>query len=198
LNKSDNGWIVNFENEEFRSFLESGKTPEEWINQRLIVPGLKVANAKMDKTAMIYHEERIRKWLGAQSDKGFDDAHSKELKGLFFSLEDLGLTIKEYAQAVNDRMVKTFNLDTQKAYQFSYVLDEILLQSLSMEQAHAIHSKAFTFAKFRVDLTNEEQFFCCFFNPRTAKVDFGAIEAGHGALHPMDQLGWEPDQNLVW
>jgi hypothetical protein len=113
---------------------------------------------------------------------------------LFATLNSRVLNVHLYSQRLQDGLVAIFRLNDDQRTSLSFVLDTILIQSLTKDQSQAIQSNAIRFAKTNWNEGPKNLFFCCFFNLRTEKVDFGNIAEDHTGLQPMDQNEWIDDQ----
>jgi hypothetical protein len=186
---------IEFKNKEFQGFLTSKLSPDAWIKRTIVNPGFKVSMAVMDGNSKKAMEQNVRKWLDNEMKKGIPDSLTHEIDTLFSTLGSRGMSIHQYAQRLQDGLVKVFQLKAQQSAELSYALDGMLIQSLPADDRQAIQLDAVRFAKTNWDSGPKNLYFCCYFNPRTEKVDFANIAEDHTALTPMDQLEWIDEQD---
>ncbi|MBS0604698.1 MAG: hypothetical protein JSS60_06650 [Verrucomicrobia bacterium] len=187
---------IEIEGPEFKDFLGSKLSPDAWIQKTIVAPGLQVSRADMDQGARLLFEKNVRGWLGQQLQNGIPDSLSQEMDNLFKSLNSKVMTVQQFAQRAQDGMVGLFRLNADQTHAISLAFDAILLQSLPAAQSRALQQESVRFAKTNWDSGPKNIFFCCFFNPRTEKVDFGSINEDRTGLQPMDQFEWI--DNLQW
>jgi hypothetical protein len=186
----EHAFNIEFKNEEFKAFLASKLSPDQWIEKTLVAPGLKISRSEMESGTKKSIEDKMKRWLASQFQKGMPDATLQEIDNLFSSLSSKVVNVHQYSQRVQDGLVKMLNLNKDQAISLSFVLDRILIESLPADERKAIQSEAVRFAKTNWNTGPKNLFFCCFFNPRTEKLDFGNIAEDHTALQPMDQYEW--------
>ncbi len=194
---------IEFKNEEFKAFLASGLDPDAWIQKTLIEPGLQVSRTEVDNGTKKLMQQKAAHWLSRQFKKGIPDSVQHETDTLFKSLNSKIVTVQQYAQRLQDGIVKIFKLNADQTTSLSFALDNMLIQSLPKAQSQALQSEAFRFARTNWDTGPKNLFFCCYFNPRTEKVDFADIAEDRTVLEPMDQYEWidnkewEVDPSLI-
>jgi hypothetical protein len=188
---------IEFENEEFKAFLGSKLSPDQWIKKALVDPGQKISRSEMSSAAKAALQEKIKGWLSDQFNNPIPGPVMQNVDQLFSTLNTrYGVTVQQYSQRVHDGLVKIFRFNKDHSIAFSLAFDQTLIRSLPQDQRKAIESQAVRFAKTNWNRGPENLFFCCFFNPRTEKVDFADIAENHTGLEPMDQFEWIDD--LDW
>ncbi len=150
----------------FKEFLESGMTADVWIEQGIVASGQKISQSVMDEKVKANCEQELQKLFPKNT----------EIGELLKQLNQENLTVQQYSQRLYKGLVYILKYEPKKAYQFSYLFDEILLKSLPPLQI----------APF---VKQESSDLCFFFNPRTEAVDFGEIT--NGTLKRKDQWEWK-------
>ncbi len=191
----EHAFNIEIEGPEFKDFLGSKLSADEWIKKTLVDPGMKVSKAEMDKGARLLFKQNVNAWLSNQFQGGIPDHLMQEMEVLFKSLSSKEtISVQQFAQRSQDGLVSLFKLNADQSQQLSLALDALLLQSLPKAQSEAIQKAAVRFAKTNWDEGPKNLFFCCFFNPRTQKTDFGRIAEDKTGLEPMDQYEWVDNQ----
>ncbi len=172
--------------QEFRHFLSGGLSADIWIKKTLVDPGLHISRAEMDDGSKLIFSQKVQEWLSDQYVGAIPENSAREMEILFSTLHSRVITVQQFAQRCQDGLFHIFNLRPEQAS----ALDALLLQSLPAAQLRAIQQKAVPFAKRELNIDSEDVFICCFFNPRTEKVDFGSIAESNTGLQSMDQFEW--------
>ncbi len=178
---------IEFENREFKSFLTGNLTPSAWIQETLIKPGLKVSKAEIEYSSKLLMQHSVTLWINNNLEQ-VTEGNVQDIETLFTGLNARFIKTAQYAQRLQDGLGKIFDFQGDQLASFSRALDRIFIQSLPRGQLQTIQSGAVRFAKVNLDSGDESVYYCCFFNPRTEKVDFGTID--HTELQPMDQRQW--------
>ena len=186
----DHAFNIEFKNDEFKAFLGSKRAPGAWIQKTLIEPGLAISNKEMDNGAKLMMQHKITEWLGDQLRKEAPDSLVQNMNDLFSNLNANVMTVHHYAERLQDGLIKLFKSNKEQQAAWSLALDRMLIRSLPAADAKVIQDQAVRFAKTNWDSGPRNLYFCCFFNPRTQKVDFGSIAENHTSLEPMDQNEW--------
>ncbi|MGC2594862.1 MAG: hypothetical protein WA347_01100 [Rhabdochlamydiaceae bacterium] len=178
---------IEFENREFKSFLTGNLTPSAWIQETLIKPGLKVSEAEIEYSSKLLMQHSVTLLINNNLEQ-VTEGNVQDIETLFTGLNARFIKTAQYAQRLQDGLGKIFDFQGDELASFSRALDRMFLQSLPRGQLQTIQSGAVRFAKVNLDSGDESVYYCCFFNPRTEKVDFGTID--HTELQPMDQRQW--------
>lgn len=190
----DYAFNIEMQEPEFKDFLVSHLSAQEWINKTLVDPGKKVASSEMDKGSKLLFSKTAKDWLSNLQSEAIPDHLSQEVDNLFKTLDDKEVTVQQYAERAYNGLTSIFKLDAKQSQEMSFALDKILLKKLPKHQKQAIYQTAVRFAKTNWNEGPKNLYFCCFFNPRTQKVDFGSIDEDRTHLQPMDQFKWVDKQ----
>ncbi len=171
---------------EFKRFLSSGLSADIWIKKTLVDPGMQISRAEMDDGSKLIFSQKVQGWLSDQYDGTIPENSVREMEILFSTLHSRVITVQQFAQRSQDGLFHIFNLRPEQAS----ALDALLLQSLPAAQLRAIQQRTVPFALRELNMDSEDVYICCFFNPRTEKVDYGSIAENKTGLQPMDQFEW--------
>lgn len=163
---------------ELVAFCQSGLSPDQWLQQKMVIPGMQLATQIIDNATK-------QKVIQGLLDEGLTD--SPALETLAQNLAKQKLSVQACAQKLLDGLNQLFHNDPN---QMAIAVDIALLQALpSIDQALLARS-AVRFAFTNWNDGTEDIYFCAFFNPRTQQIAFGSIDEDRSNLSPMSEADW--------
>lgn len=176
--------------EELRAFVQSRMTPDQWIKQTLITPGMQVAT----RPATALFQQNLTQRMQQVLSSALPDL--KGYNALTKKLTKQPLTVQQYASQFLSGLIKLLHANADVANQLTVALDAEMLLSISSSDAALLGKSAIRFAETNWNVGTEDLYFCSYFNPRTMDVGFGVIEEDKMNLQPMDEAAWV--NHLTW
>lgn len=188
MNSPQHAFNFDTTNPDIVAFVKSKMSIDQWIRQMLLVPGTQVATKPIAiEVATLLAEGFYNVISSALSD-------GNSYQSLVEQLSKKPLTIKQYAELLLDGVLRLLGVDATAAYQVALILDSILLEVLSPNDAAMIQKTAIRFAFTNWNEGAKDIYFCAYYNPRTGQVSFGSITEDKQNLQPMDEKAWIDNQ----
>lgn len=175
---------------DIQAFRNSGLSVAQWIQQMLVIPGMKIVTQKIDAAT----QNALAKAIFDEIGNNLPDSSAYDR--LVHELSQRSLTIQKYAQGLLNGINNLLGLTADQANQLSILFDTILLQVLPTNDSTMLQLSSIRFAFTNWNEGSKNIYFCAYFNPRTARVAFGNIQEDKTNLTPMDEMAWV--NHLQW
>jgi hypothetical protein len=171
-------------NPDIAAFLKMGMPIGQWIQNRLIVPGIGVSRKKIDAST-------AQAIAGAAHDQIADALQNDQAyQTLVQNLLQHSLSVKDFAASLLTGINNLLGSNAEEAHKVTLVLDAALLQNISLNDKAILCQSAVRFAFTNWNEGTDDIYFCAYFNPRTEQVGFGTIFENKSNLQPMDEDAW--------
>ncbi len=179
---------LSVENEEMKTFLKSGLSSVDWLNQRLVKPGLEIANLPLDAATRAPIQYAVRDQIASFfQNKEQQKQFISDINNYIKQTRQRTLSLSETCQGLVDLIV---DLTKGDPHQIGEAVDTFALPLLPSSANQIISQQAVRFAKTNWNHGDKNIYFCAFYNPRTKEVDFGRIDEDRTNLTPVDEAMW--------
>ncbi len=176
---------LTLEDEEIVSYLRSGLNSEKWIQQRLVDPNLSIANWIVDDSTKNKIIQQIVQELTQISSEA-----AKYFQNWAISQNRKQLSLSVFASGMFNALCGLFKANAQQKAQLSLVMDQILLGSIPDSYLKQISESSVRIAMTNWNDSDEDIYFCIYYNPRTQSLSFASINEDRSNLRPMDETEW--------
>ncbi len=175
-------------NPDIQAFIKLGLPISKWIQNRLVVPGIKVSRNAIAASV----QKALSDGMYSMISNDLPDQSSYQT--LVQNLNQKTLSVKDYANQLLIGINQLLGSDQNQAYQAALAIDGILIQSLSANDQAVLDQSAVRFAFTNWNEGTDDIYFCAYFNPRTEQIGFGSMMENKSNLQPMDENAWVNNQ----
>lgn len=175
-------------NPDIAAFLQKGWPVGQWLQNRLILPGMQISRKALDTpTAQSIADKLSQQLAGSTIDTG-------AYQNLVTQLTAAQSNVTDFLTGLVNGVAPLLQLNADQTAQLALAIDAIALQSLPPQDSAQLNQSAVRFAFTNWSEGTKDIYFCAYFNPRTENISFGTIMEDKTELQPMDENAWVNNQ----